>query len=104
MSTELGLGKIVTGRQQRDAVHVAVIPTLAIRELRPGEHLANGVVDPFLKENVQPGQTCWLLLYPNTVTSLRHAWTHPAFPDEQTLPPKRRSEADVWAKKEEVTA
>ena len=54
-------------------------------------------MDPFLSDPVQPGQRYWLCLYPQTVTTLRHVWTHPAFADEQIPAPKRRSEADVWA-------
>ena len=83
MSAEqLGLGKIITGDAKRDAVHVAVIPCVATREMEPGERLQNGIVDPFLTAPVYPGQRYWLWLYPGTVTSLRHVWEHPAFDDE----------------------
>ena len=76
------VGQVNTTEHGRDAIHVAICPAIAIREMRPGEHLENGIVDPFLKDRVQPGQRYWLFLYPNTVTSLRHVWTHPAFASE----------------------
>jgi len=67
----------------RDAVHVAVIPILALREMRPGERLQNGIVDPFLAAPVPAGSWFYLCLYPGTVTSLRHVWAHPNFPREE---------------------
>jgi hypothetical protein len=89
------LGKLITTEQYRDAVHVAIAPVTVVHACRPGEHFGLmshsttevsphaetkiGIIDPFLSETVQPQQRCWLLLYPNTVTSLRHVWTHEAF-------------------------
>lgn len=87
----------------RDAVHVAVISAIAGSRLyrgqdvgllskhaQTGEPIAVakgdgvdpiGIVDPFLTGGVEPNQRFWLYLYPRTITSLRHQWTHPAFPD-----------------------
>jgi hypothetical protein len=88
MATEVKLGQLVGGAAGRDAVHVAVVPMKAAVRLRPGCHVDRfggtdyepvGIVDPFLLQPVEPGQTFWLCLYPGTVTSLRHVWTHPAF-------------------------
>jgi hypothetical protein len=90
------VGTILSGPAPRDAIHVAVMPMIAVRDMVPGERLANGIVDPFLPRMVSAGQWFYLFLFPNTITSLTHDWEHPAFPREPKLPEKGRSEADVW--------
>lgn len=86
------VGKLIEDNAaRRDAIHVAVAPVEAAEDLLPGQHVGLvvgkasagvepiGVVDPFLTATILKGQRFWLFLYPNTVTSLRHVWTHPAF-------------------------
>lgn len=111
--SNLNLGKIIEGNQQRDAVHIAVAPVVAAHQLIAGRHVALdergqasehtgadpiGVIDPFLTRGVEKGQKCWLFLYPNTITSLRHEWIHPAFsPEEKAVVDKVASEKWVEA-------
>ena len=93
MSAEdLKVGKLITSEQDRDAIHVPILPVVASEDLSPGQHVGLstqgkamqtakpiGVVDPFLTVDVvHKGEMFWLCLYPGSITSLRHEWTHPS--------------------------
>ena len=107
--SEANLGKLIDETAQRDAIHVAIAPVVAAEWLETGEHVGLlpdgraskrsrriGVVDPFLRESVAPGQRFYMVLYPKSITSLRHDWTHPAFP-RQVLPAEgSREESELW--------
>lgn len=107
--SDLKLGQIITTPQHRDAIHIAVAPMKAGEHLTVGQRVciadgkavgevrgaAIGIVDPFLIGNVRTGQTFWLFLFPNTVTGLRHEWTHPAFEAESV---NVKAESEKWLK------
>jgi len=108
------LGTIIDDKQKRDAIHLAVVPAVAGQILDPGVRvtLKNGVatrvvqtsdgvgiVDPFLENAVRKGEHFWLVIYPRTIQSLRHVWSHPAFPDEPVVgAPVVASDVPVWTK------
>lgn len=89
------LGHLCDESAFRDAIHIAVAPVRVGQKLQPGDRVGFnidglvvkesdqakqiGIIDPFLSEPVKTLQHCWLFLFPNTVTSLRHVWHHPAF-------------------------
>jgi hypothetical protein len=107
------LGTILDGTQHRDAIHIAVDPVEAGADLPRGSHITVkngiampategseddlGIVDPFLPvKKVKKGQQFWFLMHPRMVKSLRHVWSHPAFPDEAGVLHKK-TDADIAA-------
>jgi hypothetical protein len=82
---ETKVGERPPADAKRDAIHVAVYPAVNVGKepLQPGEWMKDGVVDPFLAAPVMPGERYWLFLYPGSISSLRHVWSHKNFGDEK---------------------
>lgn len=80
----VNLGQPPAADAKRDAVHIAVIPQVATKRLKPGSKVDHGVVDPFRTSNIPVGGTYWLFLTPGTAANLRHQWDHPHFPEEKS--------------------
>ena len=100
---KLGFKAAPTSR--RDAIHVAVVPARAGEALMPGEHVfleqedsvltcfskgvpkkpRVGIVDPFLDQDIEAGEYVWVCLYPGSVRSIRHDWSHPAIDGDESV-------------------
>lgn len=114
--TTSAIGHLLGPEAQRDAVHFAVAPVIASCSLEAGQHIgllsngkatsklqnAIGIVDPFLRCAVKPGERFWMFLYPQTVTGMRHSWSHPDFQDDKTEPascePSGKAASEAWLK------
>lgn len=96
MSKQTLLGYAPDEFSKRDAIHAAVYPATAANDLRPSQSVfikdgkayaatsgrATGIVDPFRAGFIKEGSRVWIMLYPNTVTGLRHHWFHPDIPED----------------------
>lgn len=106
------LGMIISDKEKRDAIHLAVDNAVAAHTLRPGEDVGFlpdgtagtcekplGIVDPFLKNAVKKGERFWLVVYPRKITSLRHVWEHPDFQmaeDNPIKPTDKKAASEQW--------
>ena len=98
------LGMIHQHEEKRDAIHLGVEPVIAASAgLYPGQRIGiidghayaagiewdgkivpyHGIVDPFLPKGPIPGEAFWFVMAPRMITSLRHVWEHPDFPDSR---------------------
>lgn len=115
--SDVQLGTCPAANAARDAIHVAVVPMVAAVELQPGQHVGLsddgratpdgdvvGVVDPFRSDVVQAGGRFWLCLMPNTVTGMRHHWSHPLFADLDRRPKPTKEESEAWLREFAKTA
>jgi hypothetical protein len=93
----LGLPDLGGREVGRDAIHLAVEPAVAGHFLMPGQKIIRAIdgrwiaaagknplaiVDPFLSEGVSEGERFLAIIPPRQITSLRHVWSHPDFPEE----------------------
>lgn len=110
MSDTSNIGLIHDKDLPKDAIHIAVAQVIAGEDdLENGDPLnwkdgiegvvyrdldAIGIVDPFLTSSLNKGDKFYMFLMPNSVTSLTHQWTHPAFNRDG-----QKEAADKWLKK-----
>lgn len=116
MSEQPKLGQLIFNEhEQRDAIHIAIAPVIASERLHAGERInfvpgskthvhatpdAIGIVDPFLSHAIEPEQRFFMCLFPGTIASLRHEWTHPRMPTPTASVDARIAEAITFIEKE----
>lgn len=105
--------RTISANEQRDAIHVAIVPLIAGDYLYSGQTFklafgsteialgtageyddknAVGIVNPFIQgqRSFEKGERFWGLLFPGTVTGMRHHWENPAFDNVIIVPEKIR--------------
>lgn len=103
--------RTIPNNVQRDSIHIAILPGIAGEDLNPGDHVSLqngrffkhghriGIVDPFSQYNYwETNNNVLVMLYPRTVTNLRHVWEHPLIPNEESNAERTplRSEDEAW--------
>jgi hypothetical protein len=109
MSKEIELCAVNPFLRPRDAIHVAVVLVVAKEPLKAGQRISisdtsyhsgdylgsafstetsgryHGVVSPFIDPDttLTKGDVFWMIMKPNTVTDLRHAWSHDVLPEDE---------------------
>lgn len=103
------LGSLITDKRVgRDAIHLACEPVVTGEPVTPGMDVGRlpngtfgpsglphlGIVDPFLPKNkaIPVGSELLLVVYPRQITSLRHVWSHPNFPEAAGDAPNNNAE------------
>jgi len=96
MKEDLKLGQIIKEPSRKDAIHMAIAPLKVAHITTAGRHVGIdsegraseyvdpkvGIIDPFLTRTAEAGDACWIFIYPNTITGLRHEWSHPSFSEK----------------------
>lgn len=110
IEAQTSIGKILNEPARRDAIHFAVAPVVAADDIRAGAHVGLlpdgrascdamiqiGIADPFLLRDIKAGERFWLFLYPNTITTLRHEWEHPAFSSAEISRDDHVAKSQAW--------
>ena len=106
--SDIGIGRLIYVDRKKDAIHIPVAPVEAAMDLKAGQDIIMnqegkaeacdikilGIVDPFLVVPVKKGDRFYVFLYPGSVDSLHHEWTHPSFIE---APPQVKGEEKVEA-------